>query len=71
MFNDDQKSYMAHLDGMQATGKCWCGWYTRGKCPNGCDPDYSAADALAARCGHCGNWPHRPGERIVHVAAVA
>lgn len=67
MFNEDQISYMESLSRMDLDARCWCGWYARGKCENGCDPAVSCADKVAAQCPHCLNAPREPGGELRHI----
>lgn len=67
MFNEDQRAHMHQLAATPPENLCWCGWYERGKCSNGCDPAHSAADKIATRCPHCGNSPSSAGGRLIHV----
>ena len=58
---------MKYLDSLPAETKCWCGWYKLGECSNDCPEDLTCADKIKLRCKVCGNSPHRPGHKLIHL----
>ena len=71
MFNSEQKSYMKYLNSVPAAEKCWCGWSLLGKCFD-CSRDeivikLTSEDKSKLKCNLCGNAPHRPETKLVHL----
>lgn len=56
VFNDDQRDHMRELSERPPETLCWCGWATKGECPN-CPPELSCADKMAVWCPECHNAP--------------
>lgn len=63
--NSDQREYMNELGRMDATAKCWCGWYRHGECPN-CPKELTCADKMKLACASCGSTPMLPGWKVTH-----
>jgi hypothetical protein len=66
--NSEQNAYMAALDKLEPSERCWCGWSEAGKCnaPE-CPTGETLADKMAVWCADCHNAPSPDGSRaIVH-----
>lgn len=71
MFNDDQRDYMASLARRPHDTKCYCGWYSIGKCPH-CPKDLTHQDAVDRACPECRSYPpHYDLTQEVHIISCS